>query len=92
LGAAATFQETEGIDAVESHGGEFFAEGGDGGSGELVGGLFGDTKGCADLAVGFAVTDAFGDFAEAVKSPLSGSKRRAALARASCAASSISAW
>ena len=50
---------------MEPHGGEFFAEGGDGGSGDFVGGLFGNAEGCADLAVGFAVTDAFGDFAEA---------------------------
>jgi hypothetical protein len=63
--AAATFEKAECVDAVESHSGEFFAECGDGGTGELVGGLFGNAEGCADLGIGFAVADAFGDFAEA---------------------------
>jgi len=45
--AAATFQEADGVDAVVAHGGEVIAEGGEGGVGELVRGLFGDAEGCA---------------------------------------------
>jgi len=56
--AAATFEETEGVDPGEAHGFEFLAERGDGGVGEFVGGLFGDAEGGADLAVAFPIADA----------------------------------
>ncbi len=63
--AAATFQEADGIDAVVAHGGEVIAEGGEGGVGEFVGGLFRDAEGCADFGVRFTIAYAFGDEAEA---------------------------
>jgi hypothetical protein len=58
---SAIFQEAEGIEALGIHGGEYFAVGG---SGELVGGLFGGAKGGADFAVALAVVDAFGELSE----------------------------
>lgn len=68
--AAATFEKTQSVEALETHGGELFAEGGDGGSGKLVGGLFGNAERCTDFAVALAIADAFGHESE------SGRKRR----------------
>ena len=44
---------------MEAHGFEFLAKGGNGGSGEFVGGLFRDAEGGADFAVALAISDAF---------------------------------
>ena len=63
--AAATFKKTQGIEALEAHGFEFLAKRGDGGSGEIVGGLFGDAECLADFAVALAITDSSGHAAEA---------------------------
>ena len=89
--ATATFKQAQGIESLETHGFEFLAERGVGGSGEFVGGLFGDSEGVTDFGVALAIADAFGHEAEAVNSPLAESKCRAAWASASWVASSISA-
>lgn len=59
--ATDTFQKTEGVESLEAHGFEFFAEAGDGNFGEFVGGLFGNAKDGSDFAVGLAIPDAFHD-------------------------------
>ena len=51
-----------GVNRGNTHGFEIFAEGGDGGSGEFVGGLFGDAQRGTYFAVALAITDAFSDF------------------------------
>ncbi len=36
---------------MKTHGGQLFAEGGDGSTGEFVGGLLGDAEGSSDFAI-----------------------------------------
>jgi hypothetical protein len=62
--ATVTLQKAQGVEALEAHGFEFFAECGDGRACQLVGGLFGNSQRSSYFAVAFAVTDSFRHKAE----------------------------